>query len=262
MKPMCRMFAAVLLAIHALSAATAAGVATQDSSGPSRSLPGAADLFARHVAAVGGAEHLRSTTSLHTVARFESGPGVTGRLETWIAQPDRMVARLTIDGIGRVDTGLQGNVGWMIHPATGPKLLDGMALHQLRQQADLHLDLEPMRYLERAETVARRVHAGRDSYEVRLKATWGEEYTQYYDATDGWLIGVVRRLATPMGDVDTVTTFADYRDIGGVRRALRTTQQVGPMEQVFILEHVDTGQVDPTIFQLPRAIDALIRTRR
>ncbi len=151
-------------------------------------LPEASLLRERHIEGVGGRAALEQYQSSHALGTFEiPGQGIHGSLEVFAAAPNNLLVTIDIPGIGTVRTGYDGEVGWTIHPATGPMVMEGRQLDQIRQQADFIGVLHPERYIASTETVEETEFAGRPTYKVRVVTLWDEEYFEFFDKETGLL---------------------------------------------------------------------------
>jgi hypothetical protein len=95
----------------------------------SSALPTATEIIARHVAAIGGEAAYQTVTSMRAYGRFDiAAQGISGALELLSARPNKLLYRVTIAGIGRIESGYDGSIGWTISPIAGPELLSGKQL--------------------------------------------------------------------------------------------------------------------------------------
>lgn len=226
-------------------------------------LPDGWSLLARHVEAQGGKDAIARQTGFHSKGRVEvPAQGIGGDIEIYAAAPNRVFVLTTIPGIGAIRSGYDGEVGWLIHPALGPMVLEGRMLDQLKQQADLHATLRPETYFSAAETVADTTFDGRRCYKVKLATKWGEEYFDFFDAATGLRAGSVRKQASPMGDLETITVLSDYREFGGVLSPMKSVQRMMSIEQVLTVSDVRVGAVPDSVFALPVEIKALAGARK
>ena len=65
--------------------------------------------------------------------------GLSGKLEAFHAKPDKFVQRMSLPGIGDMEEGFDGTVGWSLSPLTGPTLLDGKQLEHEARDVGLRL---------------------------------------------------------------------------------------------------------------------------
>jgi outer membrane lipoprotein-sorting protein len=185
--------------------------------------------------------------------------GVEGDVEIFAARPALMRLRMTIPGVGEIQSGYDGKVAWSVNPLTGPMLMQGKALEQTKADADFDSSLHPETLYKSLETVEKTTFEGRPAYKVRAVRTNGDEDFEYYDAENGLLLGAEVTRESPMGPVKATHVTSDYKDFGGVKIASRVAQRLMGTEQVITISHVEFDKVDKSVFDLPPAIQALVK---
>ncbi len=227
---------------------------------PGGALPTGAELLQRFIAAVGGREALERQSGRRAWGVVEvPSQALRGNLELVMAPPDRFLMLIDLSGFGRIRAGYDGQTAWTMNPALGPQILDGLALNQMREGADLLAPLHRERYVASAETLGEVDFGGARCYRVRVTTTWGESYHEYYDRASGLLAGSERQSATAMGTIETTTFLSDYRDAGGVRMPFVTRQRMLSLEQVLRIDSLRVLQIPDSVFALPREVAALRR---
>ena len=244
---------AAILAIAPLAAqAPAASSAAQ--------LPAARTIIDRHVREIGGREAILAQTSTHAVGTVSMpAAGLTGKLEAFHAKPDKFVQRMSLPGIGDMEEGFDGTVGWSLSPLTGPTLLDGKQLEQRRFDADFYEDLKSGDRYTSITTVEKTTFEGRPAYRIRLVKKAGDEDIEFYDTETGLKIGAVSTRDSPMGPMQSTTTWSDYRKFGNLLQPATTKVSVMSTQLVMSISSVEYGKVDPAVFSLPAQIKALIK---
>lgn len=223
-------------------------------------LPPAREIIDRFVQVTGGREAMAKVNSRRAVGKISMpAQGVEGDLELFAARPSFMRLRMTIPGVGEIQSGYDGKVAWSMNPLTGPMLLQGKALEQTKADADFdavfHLD---SRYTA-LETVEKTTFEGRPAWKIRAVRTTGDEDFEYYDAENGLMLGAEVTRESPMGPVKATNVTADYKEFGGVKLAARIVQRLMGTEQVFTITQVEFDKVDKSAFDLPPAIQALVK---
>ena len=100
-------------------------------------LPPASEVIGKFIKAIGGKEAYSKIESQHGKGKFElAAQGISGDLEVFHKRPNKLRVKVGIPSIGDILTGFDGKVGWSMNAATGPMLLEGKALEQMREQAD------------------------------------------------------------------------------------------------------------------------------
>jgi hypothetical protein len=223
-------------------------------------LPEARTIIDRHIEAVGGREAITAYSSSHVRGQFSMpATGISGPVQIFAARPNRSLMRMTMAGIGDLEEGFDGTVGWMLSPVTGPMLTEGAQLEQKKFDSEFFGDLkDPSRY-KVMETVERTTFDGREVYKVRLVAATGAEDFEFYEVEGGLKAGMQMTRETPMGPMSSIVTLSDYRQFGKLRHP--TTQKLSTMgmDQILTIESIEYDTVDPKVFELPAAIKALVK---
>jgi hypothetical protein len=223
-------------------------------------LPSGREVVNRFIQAVGGRDVVLAQSGRHTTGTFDiPAQGMSGALDVYAQPPNKMVARVTIQGIGEITTGYDGTTAWAVNPMMGPMVLDSLQAHQTRQQADFYSNLYPEDQIPSLETVADTTFEGTPSYQVKVTTAWGETYDEFFDKETGLILGSHRNTASPMGNVDIVTVVSDWRTVEGMLVAFKSVQRTMGIEQVVTITQVDVTTVPDSMFVPPPEIQALIK---
>jgi hypothetical protein len=223
-------------------------------------LPPAREIISRFVQAAGGREAMARHQSRRAVGRISMpAQGVEGDVEILAARPALMRLRMTIPGVGEIQSGYDGTVGWSMNPLTGPMLMQGKSLEQTKADADFDSALHPDTQFKALETVEKTTFEGRPAYKVRAVRTTGDEDFEYFDAENGLMLGAEVTRESPMGPVKATHVTSEYKDFGGVKIAARIVQRLMGTEQIITISEVEYDKVDKSAFALPPAIQALVR---
>ncbi|HXE79393.1 MAG TPA: hypothetical protein VNK41_01465 [Vicinamibacterales bacterium] len=248
----------VLLALAVAASAAAPSVWSQTAAVPAPALPSAGDILARHRDAVGGEAAIRKHRSRRVTGHFAlTAQGIEGPLEMLAAAPDRLVLRMDVGGLGRIERGYDGSIGWSIDPGVGPRLLEGRELSELRYSADFYSDLKDFSDFESATVLERTTFEGKDCYAVRLVRPDGMEITEYYDVSSGLLAGSRMDSTSAMGRIPTTSVVDEYREFDGVLLPTRARQRAMGVEWLLTIASVEHDVVPDGAFVPPPAIAAL-----
>jgi hypothetical protein len=224
-------------------------------------LPSAESLVARYIKAIGGREAVLRHTSTRvagTVAAPSSG--MTGSFEAFAAKPDKVLLKITLDGMGDSLEGFDGRVAWTTSALTGPMLAQGKELEQKKFDADYYAELRSSERYKSMKTLEKTTWEGRPSYKVSLVAHDGSEEIEYYDVETGFKTGkVVTREMMMMGPVPLTTVASDYRKFGDIMHAATMKQIAMGSQIIMTITSVEYDKVDPAVFDLPTAIRALVK---
>jgi hypothetical protein len=221
-------------------------------------LPTPAALLARYVDALGGESALRKHESSTRKGKMSiAAMGMEGSSTVLAAAPDKIVMNIET-GMGAMNQGYNGEVGWSDNPMTGATVLDGEQLSNMKQQADYYMPLNYPKHYSTMETVEEVDWNGTPAYKVKVVSSTGRESSHFFDKTTGLLLGIQGIQAGPMGESEVKIAFSDYKDFGGVKIPAKTLLDVQGMQIEQTVETVTFNDVDPAAFEPPEAIKSLL----
>jgi hypothetical protein len=224
------------------------------------SLPLAKDVLTNFVKQIGGEAAFSKINSQHLKGKCEMGAqGISGNLEVFAKRPDKLIIKISLPAVGDLLQGFDGKVGWSMNPITGPMVLDGKMLDQVREQARFDAVLHDASEFKSMETVGKAQFEGRDCLELKLVRKSGQEETEYYDVQTGLLVGSAEVQETPLGAISVTAVISEYKKFGDILFATKLTQKMGPLAQVMSFESMEFNQVDDAVFDLPDPIKTLIK---
>ena len=185
------------------------------------------------------------------------GVGMSGKLEILTLAPNKILTIMEFPGVGKITQGFDGTVGWSINPMQGPSLIEGSMLEELKKSSDMYKDLDPSKIWSKAETKGAVNFGGVPCYEIAVTGGPGDG-ALYYEIQTGLTRGMMLTVESPMGKMPATTMMSDYKDFDGVKIATRTDVEAMNMKQVLIVESVDYKSIDPSLFNLPPEIKALV----
>jgi hypothetical protein len=224
-------------------------------------LPSARSIIDRHIKAIGGKDAVLSHTSQHATGTFSvPAQGLVGAVEIFgAANPNRAALKVQVPGLGEIASGFDGSHGWSLSPLLGPMLQVGKELEQAKFDADFYGDLrDPKRYRS-MKTIEKTSFDNRACYKVRMVREDGAEDFDFYDVATGLRAGSMNTRETPMGSVKTTSIEGDYKKFGNLLLATSVVQQIMGIEQKITLATVEFDKVEPSAFDLPDPIKALIK---
>ena len=225
-------------------------------------LPSAQEILARHVAAIGGEAAWRAVASMHATGAFSlTAQGLSGTIDMQAARPARVRIVITLAGLGKVESGYDGKVGWTIDPLAGPSLLSGRELSEMADEAFFDAALHGADYIKAFEPVGRETFAQKPAYRVRVVLKSGTEQFEFFDVASGLLLGFEGSRAMPMGVVPTTEIIDEYKTFKGLTLPTSVTQRALGFETQIRIANFEFDTVAPTAFDLPPAIKALIKLR-
>ncbi|MHB1298015.1 MAG: PepSY domain-containing protein [Gemmatimonadaceae bacterium] len=246
-----RMAGAVALSLMAVAVGAQAS--------PARALPTAESLLARHDSLVGGRSALESHESSRIVGALTIPlAGVEAPFEILRRRPNAYFFRSSLGQVGEVQQGFDGTTAWAIGPGQPPEILQGALREQVVTQADFFADFHDVTNIAAMQTVAEVEFEGRRCYEVKLRRLNGTELTEYFDAQTGLSAGGVTSADGPMGKVQQVSVYSDYREFRGIRFATRIVQRSPQYDIILTIHQVEFDTVDAAAVALPASVKALL----
>jgi len=223
-------------------------------------LPDAASLVAKHVAALGGAAPFKQVRSMHALGTIDiPAQHITGSMELFAARPARLHFVVNVAGIGKIENGFDGKVGWSLSLVTGPEVFAGKQLSEAADDAWFDGTLHEPDHVKSMTTIARTEFDKRPSYQVKVVLQSGNEQTEYFDVETGFQIGEEADRATAQGKIPTTNIMRDFKKFGAVMQPTTLVQRALGLEQVVTLASCEFNTVPDSAFELPASVKALVR---
>lgn len=224
-------------------------------------LPPAEEIIARSIEAQGGRAALEKLRNRVTHGRVEFVPaGLKGPLVSYEAAPNKRYTVVELEGVGRIESGSDGEVHWEMSPVMPPRVLTGeeQAVHA-RQDAFLGL-LRWQELYTRAECTELVDVEGHPCYKVVFVPRVGEPEVVFFDRKTLLPRKVSLVLSSPVGPLTVETLLGDYRPVDGCPVPHRQEQRIVGTDrsQVIVIERVEHNVDLPADrFALPAPIRAL-----
>ncbi len=224
-------------------------------------LPDGRALIDKHVKAIGGRAALLGHKSLQVKGTLSiPASGITGPIEIFAAaNPNRVIVKTLVPGIGEIMEGFDGSHAWMMSPMTGPMLKVNKELTQAKLDADFYSELRDSKTYPTVKTVEKTTFDGRPCYKVQLQRVDGIEDFDFYDAATGLRAGSINTRESPMGTMTVTTVSGGYKKFGNMLVPTSQSQKIMQIEQTITVTSVEFDKVDPAVFAPPDAIKALIK---
>ncbi|MSR28990.1 MAG: hypothetical protein EXS03_05370 [Phycisphaerales bacterium] len=252
-------------ALHATAQAPAApAVAPPPAAAttPTDPLPSANEIFAKAIAASGGADLIRQQTSRTQTGIIEMpAQKLKGTIVTKSLSPDFIFVETEIPGFGKIIQGVNKDIGWSIDPMRGPSLMTAEELAQVVRDASVESELNPSFGFDSVTVVEKTKFKGTPCYKVRFAKGKGGS-TKYYAVDTGLLAGSEDSVESAMGTMDVVTVYKEFATFSG--RTVAKVQEAVAMGQVqrVTIDTLDFSPLTPDSFALPAEIQALVTTAK
>lgn len=221
--------------------------------------PTARSVIDAYIKAIGGREAVLARKSFKSTMTMEiPAAGMKADIEAYMMAPNKMYSKTTLPGLGEIQQGYDGTTAWGIDPMQGARVLSGKELDQLVAQADLSAELRDAAKYASQKYVEKADFEGRPAHKLELVRQSGDTIYEFYDAETALLLGSQQTAQTQMGPIQATVLRQDYKPMGGLLMATKQVQRANGQEFVITVVTLETDKVDPTVFELPAAIKALL----
>jgi hypothetical protein len=251
-------FGATVLTILVLSL----GASLSEAQTPGKT-PSAEKILDKFVEATGGlAAYDKLKTSVSKGTLEIPAVGITIDLTVYAARPNKMRTIAESPAIGTNERGTDGTIFWEKSTMQGARVLEGEELAEALREAAF----EGLVYWRgQYDSVAvSGVDTVSDSpcYKVVMKAKGGKPRTLSFDQKSGLLVKAQTTVPTQMGNVPVESFPGDYRKVGEVLQAYKTTVKVMGQERIMTMTSVEYNAAIPdSIFAVPADVQALLQKK-
>jgi len=223
-------------------------------------LPKAEGILDKFVDATGGKaayEKIHNEKSSGTIEFV--GKGVKGTVTSVNAEPNKVYTRIELENIGAIEDGTDGDTAWTLSALQGPHIKQGEERAATLREATLRAPLEWRKLYKHAETAGTETIDDQACYKVVLTPNEGKPETRYFDKKTNLLVKVTMTVASPMGEVPTETTFADYKEESGLLSPRKVHQKALGQEFLVTIDSIEYNiDIPKDRFDLPAEIKALL----
>jgi zinc protease len=246
--------ALLLLSACALMAVVCAGADTPPAP------PKPEVLLDKFIEVSGGKEaHAKIKTEIMDGSLEMPAQGIKGKLTIFRSEPNRTFTEVEIEGVGKIEQVTDGVHAWELSVIGGARVKDGEELESTLRAANMASTLEWRKFYPKVEPAGTETVFDKPCYAVKLTPATGKPETRCYDAASGLLVKSSMIVKTPMGEIPAESTFADYRDEGGVQVPHKMTQKVMGAEIVMTVNKVTVNPPIPDDkFAMPAEVKALL----
>ncbi|OYT71642.1 MAG: hypothetical protein CFK49_10105 [Armatimonadetes bacterium JP3_11] len=179
--------------------------------------------------------------------------GLQGRFEAFYQTPNKYLLKVTLQGIGEIQQGYDGKVGWEKSPLTGLRQLQGAELEQIRQSATMGANNDVRKTLRNPRLQGQEKVGSRDTFVITAQSPTGAPVKLFIDTQRYLPLRMDMEVATPQGKLNTSTLFEDYRKVDGVMYAFTTRQRTANIEAVVKIERVrHNASISDSVFRMPK----------
>jgi len=224
-------------------------------------LPDVDEIMERSIEAQGGRPAFEKLHSRVTTGTYEVvNQGIKGSMTAYELAPNKQYAVMDLPGVGKVESGTDGEVYWELTAITGPRLLEGDEKAISARQSTFNALLFWRKLYQKAECVGVEEVDGRPCYKLVFTPKEGGPEIIYIDQKTYLPVRQELTLKGPMGNIPIVASLADYKKVDGVLLPHKTTQVIAGVQTVVSLaEKIEHNvEIPADRFALPEQIKALV----
>jgi hypothetical protein len=179
--------------------------------------------------------------------------GMQGRYEAFYKSPNKLLLKVNVQGIGEIQQGFDGKVGWEKNPMTGLRELQGAELAQMRWNAESGASYDLRKTLRNPKLVGQEKVGNRNTFVITAQTTAGAPIKVFVDAQRYLPLRKDIEIATPQGKLNITIFLEDYRRVDGIMYPFTTRQSTAGIEAVIKTERVRHNvPIDDAIFRKPK----------
>ena len=217
--------------------------------------PNIDEIVAKNVEARGGLERIKKVDTIRQEARMISMtmPGNEATTTMYLKRPNKTRQEILVGG-QTITSGYDGRTPWIINPLSGssrPVTLSGPQADAIREQVTFDPLLVDYRSRwQLIEYVARVTDGDRQLHQLKITAPSRQVSHLYLDATTY----LEAKLMTEVDRAKMEVTWADYRDVGGLKFAFLQRQIVnGVVQNEMRFQKIETNvPLADGVFAIPK----------
>ena len=221
-------------------------------------VPKAEVILDKYVEVTGGkAAYQKIQTQIATGSMEFVGKGIKATLTSYKTKPRNSYSAIEIEGIGKIESGTNGEAAWERSNLQGPRIKQGEERAAALRDAALNVDWREL--FKKAETAGVENIGDQACYKVILTPEEGKPETRYYDKKTNLLVKVTKIVKTPMGEIPAEVMVSGYKDINGILIPHTLKQKGFGQELLIVLETIrHNTDIPKDRFDLPEDVKALL----
>jgi len=223
-------------------------------------LPSAESVLDRYVQVTGGkqAYEKRKSEIAHGTVEF-AAIGIKGSMTRYAAEPDKYYTSMEIEGLGKVEMGVNGAVAWENSALLGPRVKTGLERAEAIREGSMNSTLNWRKLYPKVENAGIESIDGEDCYKVIMTPAEGQPMIGYYQKKSGLQVKITTISTTQMGDIPVELIASNYKNFGGILEPAKVIQKAGPQEFTMTLDSVEVNPaIPPAQFALPAEVRKLV----
>lgn len=224
-------------------------------------VPKAETILDKYIEVTGGkAAYAKIHTEISTGVMDFAAMGLKGKMVSYAADPDKRVMEVTLDGMGKLLDGSNGEIAWATNAMQGPHLKDGDEKNEALLESRFNADAHWREIYQSAENAGIENVDGKQCYKIVLTPKTGNPVTKWYDKQSNLMVKMKVKAKTAMGEIESESEISDYRKEDGILMPHKVVSHVATMVVVLTVESVKhNAEIPDDKFELPDEIKALLK---
>ncbi len=229
--------------------------------GPARAAdtPSVDSILKKYVSALGGKAAMEKNHSRVVKIRLEPDNGNPSDGEVFAKAPNQQRSHIDLSGVGAVDEGFDGKVGWSKAPwEEGVRVMGGDELAKMKRDAVFNKELKLKTiYPDLAYKSTEKIGA-EDAYVLESKPTATSKERLAFSAKTGLLLRQESEFEGPQGTVNLLVLAQEYKTLDGLKYPSQLKMKFSSGGQTYeftmkILEVKQNVTVEDSKFAKPSA---------
>ena len=224
-------------------------------------LPKAETILDRFVDVTGGKAVMEKHHNevMHGTIEF-GGRGLKGTMTMYQAEPNLVRAIIDIEGVGKIESGSNGEVAWENSAMQGPRIKKDVEKADAFRDATFNAALKWKQNYSHVETTGVENVDGQECYKLVLTPPLGNPTTEFFDKKTGLLVKTTAKRTTAMGEIEAEVLPSDYRKEGDVIIPHKLLNKFAGQEFTISVESIEfNAEIPKDRFDLPPEIQALLK---
>ena len=224
-------------------------------------LPKAENLLDKFIEVTGGKTAYGKLHNMVMTGTMEFKPmGLKGKLSAYATEPDKFYMEITLDGVGKIQNGSNGELAWGNSAMQGPRIEEGdeRAETLLHNRFNSYLVWRDL--YKSVETAGVETVDGKACYKVVLIPKAGKPVTHWYDKETNLLLKMSMVAKSPMGEMQSESMFSDYGEADGILLPRKMLTHVATMDMVMTIDSIrHNTEIPMGTFDIPEGVQALLK---
>jgi outer membrane lipoprotein-sorting protein len=223
-------------------------------------LPKGETILDKYVEATGGkAAYAKVRSDVSSGEMAMGAMGLKGKMVMYSQAPDKRLMEVTIEGVGKITEGSNGDIAWSHNAMQGPRLKEGEEKAEALLQAKYGAEAQWRELYTSAQTQGVETVEGKECYKVLLTAKTGKPQTRWYDKQTGLMVKIAMTSKSPMGEINVESVASDYRKEGELLIPHKMTMKVAGQEMAMTIDKVEQNpDIPKEKFEPPAEVKALM----